>query len=86
MTKIIDGKLLSASLKDGVKEKVLEFKNKYNRDVSLAVILVGENPASQVYVKNKIKACEYTGIKSVSYKLDEKTRSLCSFWYGNGVS
>ena len=73
MAKIIDGKLLSQSLKDGVKSNVLEFKEKYNRDVTLAVILVGENPASQVYVKNKIKACEYTGIKSLSYKLDENT-------------
>ena len=73
MAKIIDGKLLSQSLKDGVKSNVLQFKEKYNRDVTLAVILVGENPASQVYVKNKIKACEYTGIKSLSYKLDENT-------------
>ncbi len=73
MTKIIDGKLLSQKLKDEVKEKVFNFKEKYNRDVCLAVILVGENPASQVYVKNKIKACEYTGIKSLSFKLDENT-------------
>ncbi len=73
MAKIIDGKLLSQSLKDSVKSNVLEFKEKYNRDVTLAVILVGENPASQVYVKNKIKACEYTGIKSLSYKLDDNT-------------
>lgn len=72
MTKIIDGKLLSQKLKDEVKLNVSKFKEKYNRDVCLAVILVGENPASQVYVKNKIKACEYIGIKSLSYKLDEK--------------
>lgn len=72
MTKIIDGKLLSQKLKDEVKLNVSKFKDKYNRDVCLAVILVGENPASQVYVKNKIKACEYIGIKSLSYKLDEK--------------
>ncbi len=73
MTKIIDGKLLSQKLKDDVKLNVSKFKEKYNREVCLAVILVGENPASQVYVKNKIKACEYTGIKSLSYRLDENT-------------
>ncbi len=73
MAKIIDGKLISQRLKDGVKESVADFYSNYNREVCLAVILVGENPASQVYVKNKIKACEYTGIKSLSYKLDETT-------------
>ena len=71
MAKIIDGKLISQNLKEQVKENVSSFKENYGRDVCLAVILVGENPASQVYVKNKIKACEYTGIKSLSFKLDE---------------
>ncbi|MBQ7340137.1 MAG: bifunctional methylenetetrahydrofolate dehydrogenase/methenyltetrahydrofolate cyclohydrolase FolD [Clostridia bacterium] len=71
MTKIIDGKALSQSIKDQLKISVENFKNKYNRDITLAVILVGENPASQVYVRNKIKACEYVGIKSLSYKLEE---------------
>ncbi len=71
MAKIIDGKLLSQKLKDQVKINVENFQSTYNRKVSLAVILVGENPASQVYVRNKIKACEYTGINSLSYKLDE---------------
>lgn len=71
MTKIIDGKALSQNIKDQLKINVENFKNKYNRDITLAVILVGENPASQVYVRNKIKACEYIGFKSLSYKLDE---------------
>ena len=71
MTKIIDGKLLSGKIKEQLKLKVEEFKKEYNRDISLAVILVGENPASKVYVKNKITACEYVGIKSLSYNLDE---------------
>lgn len=73
MTKIIDGKQLSNQIKEQLKEKVIEFNNKYNRDITLAVILVGENPASQVYVKNKIKACEYIGIKSLSYKFPQTT-------------
>ncbi len=71
MTKIIDGKALSQNIKDQLKIDIDNFKIKYNRDITLAVILVGENPASQVYVRNKIKACEYIGIKSLSYKLKE---------------
>ena len=71
MANIIDGKLLSQKIKDQVKENVLNFKDKYNRDVTLAVVLVGENPASSVYVRNKIRATEYVGIKSLSYHLPE---------------
>lgn len=67
--KIIDGKLLSAKVKDELKVKVDTFFNKYNRQVCLAVILVGNDPASEVYVRNKIKGCEYTGIKSLSFNL-----------------
>lgn len=73
MTKIIDGKALSNEIKDNLKEKVIDFKKQYNKDITLAVVLVGENPASQVYVKNKIKACEYTGIKSLSFYLPENS-------------
>lgn len=69
MTKVIDGKFLSNQIKEQLKEKASEFSKKYNRDITLAVILVGENPASQVYVRNKIKACEFIGIKSLSYTL-----------------
>ena len=71
MAKIIDGKLLSAKIKDELKVKVEEFYNKYNRKITLAVILVGDNPASQVYVKNKITATEYVGMKSLSFRLPE---------------
>ncbi len=71
MAKLIDGKLLSQKVKDELKVKVEEFKNKYGRQITLAVILVGENPASQVYVKNKIKATEYVGMKSLSFYLPE---------------
>ncbi len=67
--KIIDGKALSQSVKDQVKLNVKDFEAKYGRKIKLAVILVGENPASQVYVKNKIKACEYVGIESLSFVL-----------------
>lgn len=67
MANIIDGKIVSQKIKDGLKQKVADFANQYGRQITLAVLLVGENPASQVYVKNKIKACEYVGIKSLSF-------------------
>lgn len=72
MAEIIDGKKISTELKDEVKEKVAALKEK-GIDVTLAVILVGNDPASTVYVGNKKKACEYTGIISKSFELPEET-------------
>lgn len=72
MTKIIDGKKISGEIKDELKIKVEELK-KQGKEISLAVILVGNDPASTVYVGNKKKACEYIGIKSLSYELPETT-------------
>ena len=69
MTKIIDGKLISQEVKEQLKVKVADFEKKYGRKITLAVILVGENPASQVYVRNKIIATEYVGMRSLSYYL-----------------
>ena len=71
MAKIIDGKVISQKVKDELKIKVDDFKKTYGRQITLAVILVGNNPASQVYVKNKIKATEYVGMKSLSFNLPE---------------
>lgn len=71
MAKIISGKELSQKIKDELKTKVLDFENDYGRKITLAVILVGENPASQVYVKNKIKATEYVGMRSLAFYLPE---------------
>ena len=71
---LIDGKKISQDIKDEVKEQVSSFKEENNREVSLAVILVGDDSASQVYVRNKKKACEYTGIRSVSYELPAETK------------
>lgn len=68
MCNIIDGKLVAASVKARVAEGVRELKQHY-KDVCLAVIMVGEDPASQVYVKNKKKACEELGIISKEYVL-----------------
>lgn len=67
MANIIDGKLISAQIKEQLKLKVADFVKKFNRNIKLAVILVGDNPASQVYVKNKIKAAEFVGIESLAF-------------------
>ncbi len=67
--KIIDGKALSLSVRENLKSEAARFEKKYGRKVGLAVIKVGDNPASEVYVRNKIKACEDVGVKSFSYNL-----------------
>ena len=69
MAKIIDGKMISAQIKDELKKEVAE----NNIKATLAVIQVGSDPASTVYVGNKKKACEYIGINSVAYELPEET-------------
>ncbi|MCR5499276.1 MAG: bifunctional methylenetetrahydrofolate dehydrogenase/methenyltetrahydrofolate cyclohydrolase FolD [Acetatifactor sp.] len=72
MTQIIDGKAISTQIKDELKEQVAEMKAK-GITLCLAVIQVGADPASCVYVRNKKKACEYIGIESLSYELPEET-------------
>lgn len=67
----IDGKLLAARLRGEIKIDAEKFERDYGRKIGLAVILAGENPASKVYVRNKIKACEETGIKSMEYYLPD---------------
>ena len=69
MAKLIDGKLISTQIKDELKKKVADEGIK----ATLAVIQVGNDPASSVYVGNKKKACEYIGIGSRSYELPEET-------------
>ena len=64
MGNIIDGKALSAAVKEEVKAQVPELEARYGRKPCLVVIIVGENPASQVYVRNKVKAAAYTGMGS----------------------
>lgn len=71
MYTVIDGKKLAAEMRAEIKSGAEEFKKRAGRDIGLAVVLAGENPASQVYVRNKIKACEETGIKSYAYYLPE---------------
>lgn len=73
MPQIIDGKAISAQIKDELKKKVEVLKETQGISVCLAVIQVGSDPASTVYVGNKKKACAYIGIDSLSYELPEET-------------
>lgn len=73
MSVLIDGKKLAANIRGEIREKVEQFGSERGRQIGLAVVLVGEDPASQVYVRNKIKACEEVGIKSFSYHLPAET-------------
>lgn len=72
MYQLIDGKAISAAIKDELKEKVEKLKAE-GKNISLAVIQVGNDPASSVYVGNKKKACAYIGVESLSYELPEET-------------
>ena len=72
MSKRIDGKLISAAVKERVKGEVAALKSR-GIPVGLAVIIVGNDPASQIYVANKKKACEQLGIVSKEYALPEAT-------------
>ena len=73
MYKLIDGKAIAGELRAKLKEDVAVYKLKNGKEIGLAVVLVGNNQASQVYVRNKIKACEEVGIKSYAYYLPEQT-------------
>ena len=72
MYNLIDGKKVSAYIKDTVKEKTEELKAQ-GKEITLAVIIVGNDPASRVYVNNKKKACEYVGFRSLEFALPENT-------------
>ena len=72
MAKLIDGKVISAAVKQRVADEVAELKTK-GAEPCLAVIIVGEDPASKVYVANKEKACAATGMKSLKFALPAET-------------
>lgn len=73
MAKIIDGKAISKQVREEIAADVVEFKAKYGSAPGLAVIIVGNDPASQVYVRNKKRACEEVGFYSESYELPVET-------------
>lgn len=72
MAKLIDGKQISTEIKEEIKAEVAALKEQ-GKEICLAVIQVGNNPASTVYVGNKKKACAYVGMESLSYELPEET-------------
>ena len=72
MTKIIDGQQISSQIKAELRDRVSALRSR-GVEITLAVIIVGEDPASKVYVNNKKKACEFIGIRSLSYELPETT-------------
>ena len=73
MAEIIDGKLVSNKLREELKVEVANFKNEFGITPGLAVIMVGDNPASAVYVRNKHKACADVGITSYQIELPTET-------------
>ncbi len=72
MAHLIDGKKISTEIKEELKERVAQLKEE-GTEITLAVIQVGNDPASTVYVGNKKKACAYIGIQSLAYELPEET-------------
>ena len=69
MAVILDGKALSEKIRGQLRREVEELKKKAGREPALAVVLVGNDPASEIYVRNKIKACQKIGIRSIDKKL-----------------
>ena len=72
MAQLIDGKRISQEIKDELKVEVQKLKEQ-GKEICLAVVQVGSDPASTVYVRNKKKACAYIGIESRAYELPEET-------------
>lgn len=68
---LLDGKAYSQELRQEIRLNADKFYKEYNRKVGLAVVIIGEDPASQIYVRNKIKATEETNIKSFAVRLSE---------------
>jgi methylenetetrahydrofolate dehydrogenase (NADP+)/methenyltetrahydrofolate cyclohydrolase len=73
MPLLLDGKTLSESIRSRISEEIEEYTSRGFRPPTLAVVLVGEDPASKVYVGNKKKACQKVGIRSLSYELPYNT-------------
>ena len=72
---LLDGKKLSNEIIENIKEEI----NSKNIEIGFAVIWVGNDEASSVYVKNKLKKCEYVGIKTELFHLDENVISIVKF-------
>lgn len=75
----MDGKALSAKIRGQIKQEAAEFASRTGVRPGLAVIIVGEDPASKIYVRNKGKACEEVGFYSEIYER-RRTPPKVSFW------
>ena len=73
MAQIIDGKAVAATVRDEVRVEVTAFRNRFGRAPGLATVLVGDDPASATYVRNKRKACAECGIESIAHELPAST-------------
>lgn len=73
MSNIIDGKQFADSLSEKLKVEVADLLAKHGLHPCIAVVLVGDDPASHVYVRNKVKRCEQLGIKSIEHRLSDQT-------------
>lgn len=73
MTLLLDGKTLSENIREEISKRVKAITSKGYREPTLAVVLVGNDPASHIYVRNKRKACQKVGIRSLFYHLPENT-------------
>jgi methylenetetrahydrofolate dehydrogenase (NADP+)/methenyltetrahydrofolate cyclohydrolase len=73
MAVILNGKELSEKIRGELKNEVAALKERFGRAPTLAVVLVGNDPASEIYVRNKIKACKKVGINSLDLRLPEET-------------
>lgn len=71
MAEIIDGKAIAAEVKEQIRKSAVEFEKKHGRKIGLAVVKAGNDAASEIYVRNKIKACEKCGIASFGYYFDD---------------
>lgn len=67
--KLIDGKAVAAEIRGELRLRAEAFETKHGKKIGLAVVVIGEDPASQIYVRNKIKACEDVGISSSVLRL-----------------
>ena len=76
MDKIIDGRALSSKIKEQLKLELVDLEKKVKKRPKLAVILVGEDPASKIYVKNKNKSCTEVGIEFEEFNLPEETKMV----------
>ncbi len=73
MSNVINGKQFADDLCEKLKTEVATLQEQHNLSPSIAVVLVGEDPASQVYVRNKVRRCEQLGIKSIEHRLSAET-------------